>query len=323
MPTTKQRVLRALLAQQAQWQSGDALAQELGLSRESVWKAINALRKAGHTIDARKSQGYQYLGCAQLDADVISYYAAVAAPIVATASVESTQGQAKAWLSQQTVVGTAAFFAGEQTAGYGRRGRAYYSPAETGLYFSVVLPNTLHDLTKVGLVTTGVATACLGVLQRWFPEVEFGLKWVNDIMIGTKKVGGIITEAVLEVESATSSAFVVGIGLNLTTTDFPKALAAIAGRITASAVDRNRLAADLLAAILTMTQTVASGDFLPAYRAASTILGHRVTLGLGDRRVTGVAEEIAANGGLVLQTATGLLTYTSGEVIKVDLDPRD
>ncbi|MFD1483895.1 biotin--[acetyl-CoA-carboxylase] ligase [Lacticaseibacillus baoqingensis] len=322
MQTTKQRVLIALLAQRQQWQSGDAIAQALGLSRESVWKAITALRKAGHAIDSRKSQGYRYLGCDQLDADVIAYYAHDAAAIACRPSVESTQGQAKTWLATQAAVAPAAFFAGEQTNGYGRRGRVYYSPAETGLYFSVVLPNTLPDLTQVGLVTTGVATACLGVLQRWFPQADFGLKWVNDIMLGAKKVGGIITEAVLEVESATSAAFVVGIGLNLNTAKFPPAIEAIAGSITTAPVDRNRLAAELLTAILAMYQTVATGDFLPAYRQASTVLGHTVTLALGDRRITGVAQAIAANGGLVLQTAAGNTTYMSGEVVKVDVDPR-
>ncbi|WP_461214946.1 biotin--[acetyl-CoA-carboxylase] ligase [Lacticaseibacillus sp. GG6-2] len=320
MATTKQRVLTALLDRAPEWQSGDGLAQELGLSRESVWKAITTLRKQGHQIEARKSQGYRYLGSDHLDADVIGFYMRTTTHLEVASEATSTQDAAKRWLANQATPEPAVFVADAQTAGYGRRGRTFYSPAATGLYLSVVLPNAGQDLSQVGLLTTGVATAVVEVLQEFYPQAALGLKWVNDIVANGHKVGGILCEAVLALESATTPAFVVGIGLNLATTDFPPALQAIAGAISHEISNRNRLAAAISQVVLAMAVDYRSGAFLPTYRALSTVIGRQVTLALGTREVTGLVLGIADNGGLRLQTANGEETYTSGEVIKVAVD---
>ena len=84
---------------------------KLGLSRESVWKAINALRKAGHDIAARKSQGYRYVSCAHLDDMVIAYHLQHELPLTVEKTVTSTQDVAKKWLATQTELTPAAFVA--------------------------------------------------------------------------------------------------------------------------------------------------------------------------------------------------------------------
>ncbi|WP_125709381.1 biotin--[acetyl-CoA-carboxylase] ligase [Lacticaseibacillus porcinae] len=317
---TKQRVLTALLANGNEWHSGDSLASELGLSRESVWKAINALRKAGHEIIARKSQGYRYVGCSHLDEMVIAYHLQNALPLTVENVVTSTQDVAKSWLAAQTTVTTAAFVADRQTHGYGRRGRGFYSPAESGLYLSLVIPNPQADLTQVGLLTTGVATAVVAVLQDFFPNADFGLKWVNDVMLNHKKVAGILCEAVLALESATSAAFVIGVGLNLDTASFPDDLANVAGAISDQAIDRNALAAKLISAIVERASDYQTAAFLPEYRRLSTVVGHSVTVKLGEQQLTGKVVDIADNGGLELLTDQGVQTITAGEVVKVSVD---
>lgn len=317
--TTKQSVLAALLQDPTAWHSGDEIAQQLNLSRESVWKAINALRKSGHHIVARKSQGYRYAGTEGLNADVIGFYAPQqVAAIKVYQSVTSTQDVAKTWLAAQTELQPVAFLADEQTNGYGRRGRDFYSPKDTGLYLSLVLPNASGDLTKVGLLTTGVATAVVRTLHQFFPDKDFGLKWVNDVFLGGKKVAGILCEAVLELESASSGAFVIGVGLNLATRNFPQALHAVAGTITAGEVDRNQFAAALIQQIMTIAKDFESGSFLPEYRSESITIGRQVTLALGERQVAGTVTGIADDGGLILQTAQGQQTFNSGEVVKVE-----
>lgn len=319
--STKQQVLTALLQQPAAWLSGDELAKRAGVSRESVWKAINALRKAGHQIDSGKNRGYHYAGSQQLDALAIKINRqnSLNGPIEVVTTTASTQNLAKQFLSQQAKPQIAAFFADQQTAGYGRFGRNFYSPAQTGLYFSLVLPNPQNDLQHVGLLTTGVVVGVLRVLQRFFPQQDFSLKWVNDILIGNQKVGGIITEASLEVESTSTAAFIVGVGLNLTTAAFPPALKAIARGIDRNGtVDRNRLAAALLDELVTVYQQYPTGAFLPTYRENSRVLGRQVVLNVGERQVAGRAEAIDDQGGLVIKTARGQLeTFTSGEVVKV------
>lgn len=317
---TKQRVLTALLADGDTWHSGDSLATELGLSRESVWKAINALRKSGHEIVARKSQGYRYVGCTHLDEMVIQYHLKQPLPLTVEASVASTQDVAKKWLATQTQLTSAAFVADRQTNGYGRRGRKFYSPAQSGLYLSLVIPNPKADLTQVGLLTTGVAAAVVDALHEFFPEAEFGLKWVNDVMLHQRKVAGILCEAVLALESATSAAFVIGVGLNLDTAHFPDELSAVAGSISATPIDRNALAASVIDHVIARAADYQAGAFLPQYRQLSTVIGHNVTMKLGTQLLVGKVVDIADNGGLVLLTAQGRQTITAGEVVKVDVD---
>jgi len=320
--TTKEQVLAALLAHPDTWLSGDELAQQSGRSRESVWKAINALKKQGHLIESRKNRGYRYAGSQQLDANAIQIYGQhqFAGPIEVVSETNSTQSLAKQFLSRHQPQ-YAAFFADHQTAGYGRQGREFYSPAQTGLYFSLILPNPTNALANVGLLTTGVAVSILSVLQRFYPDKVFALKWVNDILMDQRKVGGIITEATLELESTSASAFIVGVGLNLTTTDFPEELVPRAQAIDpTTTIDRNRLAAALLAQLVALDQHYSQAEFLPTYRENSMVLGQQVTLQVGNQTIHGTAAAIDEHGGLVIETSDGeRKTYTSGEVIKVNL----
>lgn len=320
--TTKEQVLATLAVNPGTWYSGDQLAQQIGRSRESIWKAVNALRKQGHQIESRKNRGYCYLGSRYLDANAIQIYGhqQFAGPIEVVSQTASTQSLAKTFLSHQRPQ-VAAFLADEQTAGYGRQGRDFYSPAQTGLYFSIILPNPAKALTNVGLLTTGVAVSVLSILQQFYPTKDFALKWVNDIYLDQQKVGGIITEASLELESTSAAAFIVGVGLNLTTAEFPPELRERARAIDPTMpVDRNQLAAALLAELVALSKRYTAADFLPTYRANSLVLGRQVTLQIGDDIVVGTAETIDEQGGLVVQTVTGeRRTFTSGEVVKVGL----
>lgn len=321
MNSTQAQLLTAFLADERAWHSGDQLAGQIGVSRESVWKAINGLRKRGYQIESRKNRGYRYQGSAALDELAIRLMAGsrFSGPITVEQTVTSTQELAKRALSQTSSPQLAAFFADEQTAGYGRLGRSFYSPAQTGLYFSLILPNPANDLTKVGLLTTSVAVSVLRVLQATFPAQPFGLKWVNDLYLNQRKVGGIITEASLELESTSASAFIVGIGLNLTTTEFPAPLGALAGGIAPSTVvDRNRLAATLISTISQDYQAYPTTAWLPFYRAHSLVLGKPVTVRVAGQDISGRAETIDENGALVVALPSGERRHLmSGEVTRV------
>lgn len=321
--TTKQQILAELLSHPGDWQSGDQLASDANISRESVWKAINGLRKLGHQIESRRSLGYRYLGSERLDADAIQYYAEghFSGDLRVTDEINSTQRWAKQVLSETPELGTTAFFAEQQTQGYGRRGRAFYSPKETGLYMSLVLPNPYTDMPQPGLLTTGVAVSVVRVLSRFFPEKPFRLKWVNDIYLEGQKVCGILTEASLELESTSSMAFVIGVGLNLSTASFPDEIKQKARGIAPNGqVDRNRLAAALISQIQADCGTYMTGALMPVYREWSGMIGKPVTLRVGSRTVTGSVQTIDDQGQLVLVDAAGQVeAYGSGEVTKVNL----
>lgn len=77
--------------------------------------------------------------------------------------------------------------ANEQNNGHGRYGRPFYSPANTGIYFSLILP---PQTIKPGLFTTGIAVSIFKTLEKYFPDKNFLFKWVNDIYLADKKIGG-------------------------------------------------------------------------------------------------------------------------------------
>ena len=322
MRTTKQFVLLKLLQQKGTWVSGDELAEELKLSRESIWKAINTLKRKGNQIESRKNLGYKYVGNDSLDEDTINFYSGMKFEdkIFVFDEVTSTQELAKQYLSSHEVKQPLIFVANNQTEGHGRRGRNFYSPSDTGLYFSLILPNPSHDILKIGLLTTSTAVAVVKVLEQFYKDKNFQLKWVNDIYLGTYKVGGIITEAALDLESSSAGNFIMGIGLNLSTKDFPADLSEKAQGINPEfKIDRNQLLAEMAKEVINNFANYRQPDLIDEYRKRSLLFGKNVTLKLGTKAVNGQVEGISDDGSLILKAKSGeLQTFKSGEVVKVD-----
>lgn len=322
MRTTKQFVLLKLLQQKGTWVSGDELAEELKLSRESIWKAINTLKRKGNQIESRKNLGYKYVGNDSLDEDTINFYSGMKFEdkIFVFDEVTSTQELAKQYLSSHEVKQPLIFVANNQTEGHGRRGRNFYSPSDTGLYFSLILPNPSHDILKIGLLTTSTAVAVVKVLEQFYKDKNFQLKWVNDIYLGTYKVGGIITEAALDLESSSAGNFIMGIGLNLSTKDFPADLSEKAQGINPEfKIDRNQLLAEMAKEVINNFANYRQPDLIDEYRKRSLLFGKNVTLKLGTKAVNGQVEGISDDGSLILKAKSGeIQTFKSGEVVKVD-----
>ncbi|MDM5146131.1 Bifunctional ligase/repressor BirA [Lactococcus lactis] len=322
MRTTKQFVLLKLLQQKGNWVSGDELAEELKLSRESIWKAINTLKRKGNQIVSRKNLGYKYVGNNSLDEDTINFYSGMKFEdkIFVFDEVTSTQELAKQYLSSHEVKQPLIFVANNQSQGHGRRGRNFYSPSDTGLYFSIILPNPSHDILKIGLLTTSTAVAVVKVLEQFYKDKNFKLKWVNDIYLGTYKVGGIITEAALDLESSSAGNFIMGIGLNLSTKEFPdELLGKVKGINPNINIDRNQLIAEMAQEVIANFSNYTHPNLIEEYRKRSLLVGKEVTLKLGTSSVKGEVQGIADDGSLVLKGDSGKLqSFTSGEVIKVD-----
>src|SRR5258708_6554233 len=133
--------------------------------------------------------------------------------------------------------------AGQQTAGRGRHGRTWVSERDSGLYFSIVLRPKL-ELRFLPLITLMTGIAVYDALK------EFGImpdiKWVNDILVGDKKISGILAETV---ETTTGLAVVVGIGVNLTSRNFPDEIAETATSIEAET--GKHISSDEFAEVLT------------------------------------------------------------------------
>lgn len=171
-----------------------------------------------------------------------------------------------------------------QTQGRGRLGRQFYSPEDSGLYMSVLLRPELAAV-DAGFITAAAAVAvCRGLESLGSPRTE--IKWVNDVLIGGKKVCGILTEAGFHGPSGDLDYAVLGVGINATepTGGFPPDLAGIAGAAFPRRERdlRNRLAADLLRQLYEIYTALPSHDFVGEYRDRSCLVGKRVHVLRGD-----------------------------------------
>ncbi|GAF39222.1 biotin operon repressor [Agrilactobacillus composti DSM 18527 = JCM 14202] len=206
--------------------------------------------------------------------------------------------------------------ASQQTAGKGRLNRAFYSPADTGIYLTYTFVGDLATLNP-GLLTTSVAVIAAQAITKMF-HVKPQIKWVNDLYLRDKKITGILCETTPI--NAQQVAVIVGMGINLKTpNNLAPDLAAKVGGIDAPG-DVVALVADLLQALPKLAETYATGDYLPYYHQHAYLQGKTVILQTGATKVKGEVAGIAPNGGLELQTPQGLKTFDSGEVTRVLFD---
>ena len=186
--------------------SGEEISKQLYVSRNAVWKAINSLRADGFIIDAAQNKGYLLSGG---ETDDFTRYgilrirqllkkSAADADITIKDTVTSTNTllriSAENGAPSKTVL-----IANEQTEGRGRHGKSFYSPADTGIYMSVLLrPDFKAD--KAFFITAGAAVSVVRAIEK-VCGIKAGIKWINDIMLNGKKICGILTEAVTDFES--------------------------------------------------------------------------------------------------------------------------
>jgi BirA family transcriptional regulator, biotin operon repressor / biotin---[acetyl-CoA-carboxylase] ligase len=197
--------------------------------------------------------------------------------------------------------------ADRQTAGRGRHGRAWVSAKGSGLYFSAVLRPRL-DARLVPLITLMTGVAVHDTLQAFGLKPD--IKWVNDVLIGDKKISGILAEAV---ETPSGLAVVVGIGINVTSADFPEDIAESATSIKAET--RQTIAMSELEAALVRSlgyfYDMLTGEHGPAQilaewgQRSSYFFGKSVRVVLGNEAFTGVTDGVEPTGALRVRTPDG------------------
>ncbi len=223
--------------------------------------------------------------------------------------IDSTNTEAKR-MCADGYVGNAVLVAREQTAGRGRMGRAFYSPPATGAYFSILYtPETpLEDAVRI----TSAASVAVMRAIRALTGRQCAIKWVNDLYLGGKKVAGILTEAVT---GASGSQIIVGIGINLTTEDFPNELASIAGALGTEALPPLRLVAAVYGELERYLRAPEDTSWLSDYRAHSMVIGKPVTWGKGDLTEHGDAVGIDETGALLVKREDGAtVRLSTGEI---------
>ena len=309
--TTRQALLQALSAAEGAYISGQQLAQQLGVSRAAVHKAAAALTAQGYALEAASRRGYRLLGGDPFCTEAVGPYPA---PVQLYDTLESTNRTAKLLALEGTAHGTLVL-AGGQTAGRGRLGRSFTSPAGKGVYCSVVLRPPL-PAANAQTATIGAAVAVCRAVQM-LCGLELAIKWVNDLYYKGKKVCGILTEAGTDLESGQLEWLVVGIGLNLTTSpaDWPEELARTAGSLYPGGpapVSRAVLAGAIARELLSLCPAF---DCLDEYRARCFVPGHWVTVCTGAETYAAKALSIDDAGRLVVEREGGRqIALQHGEV---------
>ena len=275
---SRRDVLALLRQREGDYVSGQEISDRLGLSRTAIWKAVDALRREGYTVEARTGRGYRLLDApdALTEPEIRRFLgetARVGRTLVCLPEVDSTNLRAKQLAAEGAADGTVVA-ADLQTAGRGRLGRSFQSPGGQGIYLTALLRPDLPP-ERLSPVTAMAGVAVCRAIER-ICGASPGLKWPNDPVLGGRKVCGILTELSLEGET---------------------------GRVQ----DLERLYAALAAG--------ESGPYLTEYRRRCVNLGRTVRLLGTDGGETAEALDIDGDFGLVVRMADGTVrTVRSGEV---------
>ncbi len=198
--------------------------------------------------------------------------------------------------------------ANEQTNGRGRQGKAFFSPKDSGLYFSLTVNTDSPGFDFTG-VTCAVAVACVRAIEK-LTDLEPKIKWVNDIYISGKKVCGILVQAVSN--NNRIEKLVIGVGVNISTVAFPDDIKDIAGALCKK-IDRSIFTAEIVNNIRELL-CLAPSEYLNEYRQKSNIIGKEIIYIQNNISEYAIAVDIDENGGLVVEKNGEKITLTSGEI---------
>ena len=204
------------------------------------------------------------------------------------------------------------FISDLQTNGKGRLGREWMSAQATGIYMSLILT------PAIPLIKTPQITLIAGIAVCRALGHNTLIKWPNDIVIGSKKVCGILTESVSAADGA--DCIVCGIGINVNTPKFTEELSDKATSLfieTEKKHSREKIIADVLNEFESLyTKFLKEGftPFIDEYRSLCANIGHEVRAIYQTKTITGIATDIDELGRLVIKTDDDTITVTSGEV---------
>ncbi|RPJ70671.1 MAG: biotin--[acetyl-CoA-carboxylase] ligase [Desulfobacteraceae bacterium] len=298
MRDTKGQILRLLRAEGATV-SGETLSVALSLSRTAVWKQVRKLQELGYAIEAGP-RGYRLDGSSDTPLpwefpgreETVHYFPEVAS------TMDIARKLARDGCPPFSVV-----VADRQTKGRGRLQRSWHSEAG-GLYFTVVLRPALPPLMSPRVSFSAALALVLTLRERF--DVAATLKWPNDILVGERKLAGMLSE--MEAETDRIAYVNVGIGLNLNNDPSGAAPAATTLKaVLGRPVSRTRLLQAYLDALEAQLAAIEDADVMAQWKAHTVTLGRRVDIVTQRETVSGTAVDVDENGSLILQLADGSL----------------
>ena len=321
------RIVRLLMENATLVVSGTKIAQEISSNRTEVWRLIQQLRGLGVDVAGHPATGYQLRAVPDLllpeilqrllrgtifDSHLHHYY-----------KIGSTNVTAMCAAADGAPEGSV-FLAEEQSAGRGRGAHAWHSTRSDGIYCSVVLRPVLPP-SEVLVLSLAAGLAVDEAIREVDSRVQLDLKWPNDVLIGGKKVCGILTEMNAEITQVRY--IVVGIGINVNHESFPEELAGLATSLrlqSGSEWSRVELAAALLKSLHReyrqfLEDADARGSILRRFTERSSwVRGKAVRIDDGssgaESAFEGITQGLDERGFLRVRTAQGIRTVLSGTV---------
>lgn len=292
--------------------SGEALSRAVGKSRAAVWQWIEELRADGYVIEAAPRRGYRLLSRPdrlfpwEIQARLATRF--VGCQVEYYERVESTNDLAKSLAKADAPEGLVVV-AEEQVKGRGRRGRSWASPYGLGIWVSVVLRPAIppREAPKAALV----AALAVARATEETAGVAAQVKWPNDVLLGGRKVAGILVEMDAELEEVRSLVIGVGINANLPLHAIPEEARDQATSLmeaTGHKVDRVEVLARFLTHLETcyvQWMTCGFSPLLAALRQKAAYLGEPVRIVEANRVWEGTAIEIAPDGALLVRDSKG------------------
>ena len=313
------KILKLLYNSEA-YISGQQMSDSLGVSRQAINKAIKSLRDKGFVIDSVTHRGYILKSIpSRLCAEAVKLFLktqVVGKTIKVLDSVGSTNDYLKELGYKGADEGTVVI-AREQTAGKGRLGRVWQTKKDEGIALSLLLRPQLAP-TEISAITPLSGLAMCKAIND-FCMLDSRIKWPNDVIVGKKKLVGILTEMSAEFDRVDFT--VTGIGINVEHTVFPPEIAHKATSIlleTGRHINQNKFVATVLNYLeqeLVNNRYLLNGRTVSDYQKLCATIGRQVTFTRGKRNISGMAVSIDNGGELQVMLSNGTVAkVNSGEV---------
>jgi len=317
--TTDAKILSAL-RENPDGVSGAQLAEQLAISRAAIWSRIEELRQVGYEIEAGPHFGYRLINSPDaLHADDLlarlGKIKVIGRDIRVFKETTSTNDIIEK-LAHDGVKEGVVVFAESQTKGRGRLGRKWVSPAHKGLWFSILLRPEMHPQETTRL-TVASATALRRAIMAE-TELRPEIKWPNDILIGGKKVAGILTELSAESDRVKHITLGIGVDVNVDADELPPEVRKLATSLkieSGIAISRAELATAILRELdqdYARIQARKFSEVADEWEAGCATIGKNVTVVMGDRKIRGRAESLDDDGTLLVRTEHGHLERVVG-----------
>lgn len=315
------QILQLLKKNLNKYISGEAIANELNVSRTAIWKHINHLKKTGYNIESTAKAGYKLTNSLDLlsKEEIFPYISNLENinDILYYDSLDSTNNKAKILANKGAKSGTIVI-AEEQTGGRGRLNRSFYSPKYEGILFSLILrPNFLP--TEASKMTLLAAVSVVLAIEK-ITGIKLGIKWPNDILYENKKLVGILTELNGEMDRINYIVLGIGINVNLRMENVPKDIKntlTSLNLITKNKIDRKQLFIKIIEEFDILYKEVEAKGFahiLDLWREYSITLNKEIKVIAPNEEYIGKAIDIDEDGALIVNCNGKIKKVIAGDV---------